>query len=81
MNFPADSDSLILDLCDNNGGMGGMGTFIASYFFAERTHLNDGFRRADNVTTESWTLPYVPGRKFADKPVFVREGEALPRCR
>jgi hypothetical protein len=71
MNFLADSDALILDLRDNNGGMGGMGTFIASYFFAERTHLSDNFRRADNVTMESWTLPYVPGRKFADKPVFV----------
>ncbi len=23
------------------------------------------------MTTESWTLPYVPGKKFIDKPVFV----------
>jgi hypothetical protein len=71
MNFLADSDSLILDLRDNNGGIVGMVNFLASYLFAERTHLSDDFRRADNVTTESWTLPYVPGRKFVDKPVFV----------
>jgi C-terminal processing protease CtpA/Prc len=71
MNFLADSDMLVIDLRDNTGGMGGMATFIASYLFAERTHLSDVFRRADNVTTESWTLPYVPGRKFVDKPVFV----------
>jgi C-terminal processing protease CtpA/Prc len=71
MNFLADSDALILDLRDNNGGRGGMVDFIVSYLFAERTHLSDVFRRADNVTTESWTLPYVPGRKFVDKPVYV----------
>lgn len=71
MNFLADSDALLLDLRDNRGGRGGMATFIASYFFAERTHLSDGFRRTDNVTTESWTLPYVPGKKFIEKPVFV----------
>jgi len=71
MTFLADSDSLILDLRDNNGGRGGMVTFIASYLFAERTHLGDNYRRADNVTTEQWTLPYVPGKKFIDKPVFV----------
>ena len=71
LNFLADSDSLIIDLRDNNGGRGGMVEFIASYLFAGRTHLGDIFRRADNVTTESWTLPDVPGRKFIDKPVFV----------
>jgi len=71
LNFVADSDALILDLRDNNGGRGDMGTFIASYLFAGRTHLSDNFRRADGVTTEGWTLPYVPGRKFIDKPVFV----------
>ena len=71
MNFLADSDSLIIDLRDNNGGRGGVGTFIASYLFAERTQLSGNFRRADNVTTEEWTLPYVPGRKFVDKPVYV----------
>jgi hypothetical protein len=71
MAFLADSDALIFDLRDNNGGRGGIGTLLASYLFAERTHLSDGYRRADNVTTEEWTLPYVPGRKFIDKPVVV----------
>ena len=71
MAFLADSDALVFDLRDNNGGMGGMSTFIVSYLFAERTHLSDIFRRADNVTTEEWTLPYVPGRKFIEKPVYV----------
>ena len=71
MNFLADSDALIFDLRDNRGGRGGMGEYLGSYLFAGRTHLSDDFRRADNVTTESWTDPSVPGRKFLDKPVYV----------
>jgi len=71
LNFLADSDVLILDLRDNHGGRGGMVELIASYLFEEPTHLNDAYNRHDNATTESWTLPYVPGRKFIGKPVFV----------
>ena len=71
MNFLADSDALIFDLRDNRGGRGGMGEYLASYLFTGRTHLSDGFRRADKVTTESWTDPSVPGQKFVDKPVYV----------
>ena len=67
----ADSDALILDLRDNNGGRGEMVEFIASYLFAQRTHLGDVFIRSENVTQESWTLPDVPGKRFVDKPVFV----------
>lgn len=70
MNFVADSDALIIDLRDNHGG-GGMGQFIASYLFAERTHLNDVYSRQDNATHEAWTLPYVPGKKLIGKPIFV----------
>ena len=71
MNSLADSDALIFDLRDNRGGRGGMVERLASYLFASRTHLSDAFRRADNATTESWTTPDVPGRKFLDKPVYV----------
>jgi hypothetical protein len=70
MNFVADSDALILDLRDNKGG-GPMLQFIAAYLFAEPTHLIDNYNRPDNATEEVWTLPYVPGRKFIGKPVFV----------
>ncbi|HEU4779866.1 MAG TPA: S41 family peptidase, partial [Steroidobacteraceae bacterium] len=71
MTFVADSDALILDLRDNRGGHSGMPEFIASYLFDQRTHLDDIFNRAENATKESWTLPYVPGKKFVGKPVFV----------
>lgn len=71
MNFLSDSDALILDLRDNRGGGGGMVEFIASYLFAERTRLDDFFSRTENTTEETWTLPYVPGKKFIGKPVYV----------
>jgi hypothetical protein len=71
MTFLADSDALVLDLRDNRGGHGGMVEFIASYLFDQHTHLDDMFSRAENATNEAWTLPYVPGKKFVGKPVFV----------
>jgi C-terminal processing protease CtpA/Prc len=70
MNFVADSDALILDLRDNRGG-GGMGEFIASYLFEERTHLNDAVDRTGDVIDEGWTSPDVPGKKLVGKPVFI----------
>jgi C-terminal processing protease CtpA/Prc len=75
MNFVADSDALILDLRDNNGG-GELVALIASYLFAEPTHLMDGYDRSENATTQSWTWAYVPGKKFVGKPVFVLTSRA-----
>lgn len=71
LNFLADSDALIIDLRDNNGGSSGMVTLIASYLFAEPTHLNDAYNRANNTTIQFWTSSYVSGKRFIDKPVFV----------
>jgi hypothetical protein len=71
MNFLADSDALVLDLRDNNGGRADQANYLMSYLFAKPVHTNDVHRRADDVTTQNWTLAEVPGKRFADKPVFV----------
>jgi hypothetical protein len=71
LTFLADSDALIIDLRENHGGAAAMVEFIATYLLDQRTHLDDIFNRDDNATTQEWTLPYVPGRKFIGKPVFV----------
>ena len=71
MNFLADGEALILDLRENHGGGGGMVEFIGSYLFAERTHLDDFYSRAENATKETWTLSDVPGKRFIGKPVYV----------
>jgi ketosteroid isomerase-like protein len=65
-----DVDAIIFDLRDNGGGHPEMVAFVSSYLFDKRTHLNDLWERKSNKTTEYWTKD-VPGRKFADKPVFV----------
>jgi hypothetical protein len=71
MNFVADSDALILDLRDNNGGAPEMVALICSYLFEQPTHLNDLYNPRENTTVQSWTLPYVPGKRFTERPVFV----------
>jgi C-terminal processing protease CtpA/Prc len=45
--------------------------FISTYLFDEPTHLNDLYNRKEDSTTQYWTLPYVPGKRLSDKPVFV----------
>ena len=71
MSLVADCDALILDLRDNPGGDPVMVAFMSSYFFAHPIHLSDIYERRTNATVESWTLPFVPGPKFVDKPIFV----------
>jgi C-terminal processing protease CtpA/Prc len=71
MSLVADCDALILDLRDNSGGDPAMVAFMSSYFFSQPVHLSDIYERVRQATVESWTLPFVPGPKFIDKPVFV----------
>jgi hypothetical protein len=71
MGFLANVDSLIFDLRDNGGGDPKMVALISTYLFGEPTHLNDLYNRKENTTTQFWTLPYVPGKRLAGKPVFV----------
>ncbi len=71
MNFLADSDTLIIDLRDNHGGAPRMAALIASYLFDEATHLDDFYDRKENTTDQLWTFPYMPGKKFTGKAVFV----------
>jgi hypothetical protein len=71
MNFLGDVDAIIFDLRDNGGGDPKMVTYISTYLFGEPTHLNDLYSRKEDSTTQFWTLPYVPGKRLAGKPVFV----------
>lgn len=71
MNFLAHVDAIIFDLRDNGGGDPKMVAMLSSYLFDKPTHLNDLYNRKDDFTTQYWTLPYVPGTTFGEKPVFV----------
>jgi C-terminal processing protease CtpA/Prc len=34
-------------------------------------HLDSIYWRDEDITQQYWTLPYVPGPRFSDKPVYV----------
>jgi len=71
MGFIANTDALIFDLRENGGGEPTMIALICSYLFDRPTHLNDLWNRKENFTTQSWTLPYVPGKLLPNIPVYV----------
>jgi hypothetical protein len=71
MNFLANVDAIIFDLRENGGGDPKMVAFLSTYLFDEPTHLNDLWERKGDVTHQYWTLPYVPGKRLAGKPVYV----------
>jgi hypothetical protein len=69
MSFLANSEAIILDLRENHGGAGA--TLLCSYFFEEETHLSDAYNREENTTRQYWTYPIVPGKKLADKDLYI----------
>ncbi len=72
MNFIAGTRALIVDMRENGGGQPAMVSYICSYLFDKRTHLNDLWDRRTGNTTEFWTRDDVPGRRFGgEKPVYV----------
>ncbi|HZT44464.1 MAG TPA: S41 family peptidase [Chthonomonadaceae bacterium] len=72
MNFLSNTNALIIDLRENHGGEPDMIALLCSYLFGpEPVHLNDIYWRPDNSTRQFWTLAYVPGKRYGDKPVYV----------
>jgi hypothetical protein len=72
INFLANAQALIIDLRKCLGGYPGMTALISSYLFGEEpVHLNSIYWREEDGTQQYWTLPYVPGKRFGDKPVYV----------
>jgi len=72
MNLLSNTDALIIDLRDNGGGSPLMIQLISTYLFeGEEQHLNSFYFRPEGSTQQFWTLPYVPGKKIPDVPVFV----------
>lgn len=67
MTLLANSDALIIDLRENDGGASDAVPLLASYLFDERTHLADIYTRKSNITEQQWTSPAVPGLRFGGK--------------
>jgi C-terminal processing protease CtpA/Prc len=72
MNFLANTEALIIDLRGNDGGSPDMIVLLASYLFGnEPVHLSDFYRREANATQQFWTLPFVPGKRYVGKDVYI----------
>jgi C-terminal processing protease CtpA/Prc len=72
MSLLAYTDALIIDLRENGGGAADTVPLLASYFFDERTHLSDFYRREGNIMEQQWTYSAVEGRRFGvEKEVYI----------
>jgi Peptidase family S41/N-terminal domain of Peptidase_S41 in eukaryotic IRBP len=72
MELLAGTYALILDLRRNGGGSPDGVLLWCSYLLKdEPIHLNDIFHADTGETRQFWTLPYVPGPRYVDRPVYV----------
>jgi len=72
MNFLKNTNAIIIDLRQNDGGHPDMVQLLASYFFpSERVHIANHFNRPKNELTESWTLANVPGVRNPDADLYI----------
>ena len=72
MELVAGTYALIIDMRHNGGGSPEGVVFWCSYLVDERpTHLNDIFTAETGETKQFWSLPYVPGTRYLDRPVYV----------
>ena len=73
MELVAGTNALIIDLRHNGGGSPDGVVLWCSYLLEDQqpTHLNDIFRADTGETRQFWSLPYVPGTRYTDRPVYV----------
>jgi hypothetical protein len=73
MELVAGTQALIIDLRQNHGGSPDGVVFWCSYLVPEQpaTHLNDIFHADTGETRQFWALPYVPGTRYLERPVYV----------
>ncbi|WAH37198.1 S41 family peptidase [Alicyclobacillus dauci] len=70
-NFVSHTNALILDLRQNGGGVPSMVSLICGYLFCPAVHLDSMYWRKGERIEQTWSLPYVPGRHYGEKPVYV----------
>jgi hypothetical protein len=72
MQLLSNTDAMIIDLRQNDGGSPWMVQFLASYFFgSEPVHLADHYNRPKDELTQSWTLPYLPGERRPEVDLYI----------
>lgn len=72
LQFLTNTYALIFDIRNNGGGYPSMIQLIISYLVEPTSKLiNSFYERKKDKYSQSWTLPYVPGKRFPDKPVYI----------
>jgi retinol-binding protein 3 len=71
MNFLANTDALIIDLRQNGGGDASMIQLLTGYFLRESQLLVSWYHRENDETIQSYSLPYVPGQRLLDTPLYI----------
>ncbi|NJD60332.1 MAG: S41 family peptidase [Anaerolineae bacterium] len=72
MKYLSSCSAVIIDLRNCTGGYPGMVALVCTYLFDEEPLLLDSiYWRDDDLTQQFWTLPYIPGRRFPDTPIFL----------
>jgi hypothetical protein len=68
----SNTNALILDVRRNGGGDPRMVALICSFLLEdEPIHLNSFYHRAEGITEQYWTWPWLPVQRYLDKPVWV----------
>jgi len=76
MELVSHTAALIVDLRRNRGGAPNGVIFWTSYFFPDDdTHLNDIYSGEQHATRQFWSLAYLPGERYLDRPVHVLIGD------
>jgi C-terminal processing protease CtpA/Prc len=71
MNFVSNTNALIIDLRNNQGGDGKMVELFLSYFFDKKIKISQVYTRYNDKTSKSYTMKNVNGKKYLNKPVYV----------
>ncbi|WP_433064837.1 S41 family peptidase [Dactylosporangium sp. CS-033363] len=72
MELVSQTDALIVDLRKNRGGSPDGAVFWSSYFFPDgETHLNSIYEGATGQTKQFWSLAWLPGERYLDRPVYL----------
>ena len=76
VNDLAGTDAMIIDLRDNRGGGGGVGEVLSSYFFnSKKVQLTGSYYRRTDSINQSWTLPYLPGKRLPYIDLYILTGK------
>ncbi|MBL0153562.1 MAG: hypothetical protein IPP93_08770 [Chitinophagaceae bacterium] len=71
LTFLANTNALIIDLRENMGGSPEMVSQVESYFFREKTHMNDLINRSNKDTTFMYADPAKTDGLTLSMPVYI----------